>query len=188
MELILILGPMKSGKSFVLISYFMPLTYTNINFSLYQPIKNKREDDVWSRNGVSIKAEKINSLKEILNNKDKIIGIDEIHMFPPEDVMVISELLEKKKKIIVSGLDMDYKGNMFPVVKKLFELGPKEVKYKRAVCEICKKPEAIYTQIYKNNKPVLNGLPSVFSDNGKYTYAPVCRNCFVNNKQRNQNA
>jgi len=77
---------------------------------------------------------------------------------------------------------------MFPVVKKLFELGPKEVKYKRAVCEICKKPEAIYTQIYKNNKPVLNGLPSVFSDNGKYTYAPVCRNCFVNNKQRNQNA
>jgi len=36
MELILILGPMKSGKSFDLISYFMPLKYTNINFSLYQ--------------------------------------------------------------------------------------------------------------------------------------------------------
>lgn len=182
MDLILILGPMKSGKSFELISYFMPLKYTNIKFNLYQSIRNKRDEDVWSRNGVSIKSKKISSLKEILNKKEKVIGIDEIHMFSESDIIVISELLKRRRKIIVSGLDLDYRGKMFRVIEKLFELGPKKVKYKRAVCEICKKPEAIYTQIYKNNKPVLRGLPSVVPDDGKYAYVPVCRKCFVNNK------
>jgi thymidine kinase len=182
MELILILGPMKSGKSFELISYFMPLKYTNIKFNLYQPIKNKRDEDVWSRNGVSIKASKIRSLKEVLDKKDKVIGIDEIHMFSDKEVEVIEELLKKGKKVIVSGLDLDYKGKMFPIIKRLFELAPRKVKYKRAVCELCKNPEAIYTQIFKNNKPVTRGLPSVVPEDGKFTYVPVCRDCFINNK------
>lgn len=180
MELFLILGPMKSGKSFELISYFMPLNYTNIKFSLYQPIKNKRSEDIWSRNGISIKAKKISSLKEILNKKDKVIGIDEVHMFPEKDSFVINQLLKNNKKVIVSGLDLDYRGKMFPIIKKIFELSPKKVKYKKAVCELCKKQEAIYTQIFKNNKPVLNGLPSVIPDDGKYSYVSVCRNCFIN--------
>ncbi len=180
MELFLILGPMKSGKSFELINYFLPLNYTNIKFGLYQPVKNKRNENVWSRNGISIKAKKIKSLKEILNKKEKIIGIDEIHMFSERDVETINVLLKQNRKIIVSGLDLDYRGKMFPIIKRLFEMGPKKVKYKKAVCELCKKPEAVYTQILKNNKPILSGLSSIIPDDGKYVYMPVCRKCFIN--------
>ncbi len=179
MELILILGPMKSGKSFDLISDFMTLEYTNIPFGLYQSARNVRDENIWSRNGLELKAEKINSLSRILKKNLEIVGIDEIHMFDEKEIETIGELLKKNIKIIASGLDTDYQGKIFPTIKKLLELGPKKIKYKRAVCEICKNPDAIYTQVYKNNKPILNGLPNVIPDNGIYTYKPVCRNCFL---------
>jgi len=178
MELILILGPMKSGKSFELISYFLPFRYTNIPYGLYQSSKNVRSENIWSRDGIELKAEKIDDFSQVLKKELKIIGIDEIHMFDEKNIKAIEELLKKDVKIVASGLDMDYRGEIFPVIKRLLELGPKEVRYKRAVCEICKKPNAIYTQIFKDREPVLDGLPSIVPDDGSYIYKPVCRNCF----------
>ena len=81
MELTLILGPMKSGKSFDLISHFAPLKYTNIPFALYQSAKNVRDAEIWSRNGISLEAKKVHDLSETLASCAKVIGIDEVHMF-----------------------------------------------------------------------------------------------------------
>ena len=89
MELTLILGPMKSGKSFELISYFMPLKYTDIPFALYQSMKNIRSENIWSRNGVSLEAKKVDTLAEILESNLKIVGIDEIHMFNEKEAEII---------------------------------------------------------------------------------------------------
>lgn len=178
MELTLILGPMKSGKSFEMIGYFMPLAYTNINFGVYQPKKNVREEDVWSRNGPVMKAKKIGSLFEILENKEAVVGIDEIHMFEEGDAEAIKLLVKQGAKVFVSGLDMDYRGKMFPIIKKLLELGPRKVNYKRAVCELCKSPEAVYTQVYREDIPITNGVSSVLPEDGTYDYKPVCHNCF----------
>ncbi|MFA5178296.1 MAG: thymidine kinase [Candidatus Paceibacterota bacterium] len=181
MELTLILGPMKSGKSFEMISNFMPLAYTDINYGIYQPQKNIREENLWSRNGVSIQAKKIETLFEILNKQEAIVGIDEIHMFAEKDAEAINSLISRGTKIFISGLDMDYQGKIFPIIKKIFELGPQKVNYKRAVCEICKKPNAIYTQVYQFGIPVVDGVPSVLPEDGTYEYKPVCRQCFQKN-------
>lgn len=178
MELTLILGPMKSGKSFELISYFMPLKYTDIPFALYQSMKNIRSENIWSRNGVSLEAKKVDTLAEILESNLKIVGIDEIHMFNEKEAEIIEKLLKKNIEVIISGLATDYKGNMFSITKKLIELGPKEIKYKMAVCETCKKPNAVYTQVYENSKPVLEGLSSIVPEDGTYEYKVVCRKCF----------
>jgi len=183
MELILILGPMKSGKSFELISYFMPLRYTDIPFGLYQSAKNVRDENVWSRNGVTLEAKKIESLSEILKDDLKIVGIDEIHMFDKKNAEIVEELLERGIKVIASGLDTDYRGKLFPIIEKLLAMGPKEVKFKRAVCEICKSPNAVYTQVFKDSKPVLEGLPSVIPDDGTYNYKSVCRRCFIKKRK-----
>jgi thymidine kinase len=183
MELILILGPMKSGKSFELISYFTPLQYTDIPFKVFQSAKNVRDESVWSRNGVSLQAKKATNLREALEGNLKVVGIDEIHMFEESDADIIEGLLKKGAKVFVSGLDTDYRGEMFPIIKRLLSMGPKEVEYKRAVCEICKTPDAVYTQIYKNGEPVLEGLPSIVPEDGSYAYKPVCRKCFLKNKE-----
>jgi len=178
MELILILGPMKSGKSFDLISHFAPLKYTDIPFALYQSAKNVRNAEIWSRNGISLKAKKVHNLSETLKSDAKVIGIDEVHMFNEKNAEYIEELLKRGVRVIISGLDTSYKGEMFGIVKRLFELGPLQVTYKRAVCEACKMPNAIYTQVFEEGKPLFEGDP-VLPEDGTYTYKPVCRNCFV---------
>jgi len=87
MELILILGPMKSGKSFELISYFMLLQYADIPFKVLQSAKNVRDQSVWSRNGVFLQAEKATDLREALEGNLKVVGIDEVHMFAESDAI-----------------------------------------------------------------------------------------------------
>ncbi len=170
---------MKSGKSFDLISYFAPLRYTDIPHILYQSSRNVRDEHISSRNGVIIEAKKISSLKESLEKDFNVVGIDELHMFDPADVAVVAQLLNKGVKVVAAGLDLDYRGKMFEVVKNLLELGPKEVKYKRAVCEICRQPSAVYSQVFNKGVPITEGMPPVIPDDGTFTYQPVCRNCFV---------
>jgi thymidine kinase len=181
MELTLILGPMKSGKSLDMISLFAPLEYANIGFCLYQPQRNVRDEFIQSRNGIKLQAKKIKSLFDILNDTPReIIGIDEIHMFQEADARAVKEILNKGTRIIASGLDTDYQGRLFNIIIRLMELAPKEIKYKRAVCDICRAPTAVYTQILTaDNQPVTGGLPPVVPDDGTYIYKAVCRQCFV---------
>lgn len=179
MNLTLILGPMKSGKSFDLISHFSPLKYTNSTFALYQPEKNVRDEKIESRSGLFLEAKKVKDLSSLFETPLSVVGIDEIHMFSPSDASRIHELLVRGTDVVVSGLDMDYRGVMFPIVQKLFELGPREVRYKRAVCHLCKGYSAIHTQIYHKGEAMTGGLPSVIPDDGTFTYEPVCRACFA---------
>lgn len=178
-DLTLILGPMKSGKSFDLISHFAPLAYTDIAYALFQNARHTRDATVWSRNGISMEAERVQSLSDILPGIYDVIGIDEAHMFPPDDTDIVKNALLQGCTVVVSGLDMDYRGRMFNIVQRLMELGPSDVRYRRAVCEVCRKPNAIHTQVYHNGYPVVEGLPSVLPEDGTYVYRPVCRQCFV---------
>lgn len=179
MKLTLILGPMKSGKSFDLISFFSPLKFSNTKYALYQPLKNVRDEGIESRSGLFLDAQKTESLGDIASLPVSVVGIDEMHMFNPEEVAHIERALHGGTEIVVSGLDMDYRGEMFPVIKKLLELGPNEVRYKRAVCNVCRKLSATHTQVYDKGAAITGGIPSVIPDDGTFTYEPVCRLCFV---------
>ncbi|OGH85793.1 MAG: hypothetical protein A2294_02390 [Candidatus Magasanikbacteria bacterium RIFOXYB2_FULL_38_10] len=179
MNLTLILGPMKSGKTLELISRISPLKFMPVKFALFQPVRNVRDNEVESRAGAVLFGQKIKNLKEILDHDLEIVGIDEVHMFLPEDIEAVEILLKKQVQVIVSGLDMDYKGKLFDTVSRLIELGPKEIIYKRSVCEKCLHYNGVYTQIFKNEDPVVAGLPPVVPDDGTYNYKPVCRECFV---------
>lgn len=179
MNLTLILGPMKSGKSYELISYFAPLRYTTIPYRLYQSANHVRDRQIQSRNGSLIDAKKIHSLREILEEDVSVVGIDEFHMFGDADMDVIEQLLRQKKTVIISSLDTDYRGLLFSNVTRLFSLGPKEVKFRRAVCEVCKVPDAVYTQIFDGDKPLLAGMPASVPEDGRFSYVPMCRECFT---------
>lgn len=179
MALTLILGPMKSGKSYDLISFFAPLKYTTIPFALYQSSQNVRDEHISSRNGVVIEAKKITYLTDALREDYQVVGIDEAHMFSPTDSVVVEKLLKRGVRVVISGLDLDYRGKMFEIIQGFLELGPQEVRYKRAVCEQCKSPEAIYTQVLNRGIPVIQGMPSVIPDDGTFSYQAACRDCFV---------
>lgn len=170
---------MKSGKSFDLISHFSPLSYTTTRHALFQPQKNVRDEGIASRSGLFLAAQKIHSLKDINLDAYDVIGLDEVHMFNPHEVRYLRSLLTRDTDIIACGLDTDYKGEMFEIIKKLLELGPSNVTYKRAVCAGCKAFTATHTQVYREGKPLTGGMPSVIPEDGTFEYEPVCRNCFV---------
>lgn len=178
MAFTLIIGPMKSGKSLELIARVAPYKFANKEVIVVQPTRNVRDDGVASRAGLNIEARKVDSLQDIDNHYD-VIGIDEVHMFSADDGAAIAKWLTSDKELIVSGLDLDYRGQLIPIMQEMIQLKPDAIINKLAVCDACHEYGAIFTQIIHNNEPVTTGLPSVVPEDGTYVYEARCRNCFV---------
>lgn len=173
----LIIGPMKSGKSLELIARTAPYEYSDKKTVYIQPHRNTRDEGIRSRLGLNVEARKVSSLKEVNDDFD-VIAIDEIHMFPATDSTYISNWLKQPKAVFISGLDLDYRGQLMPIIKNLLELKPETIINKLAVCDICRQYRASFTQILHNGKPILKGLPAVVPEDGSYEYEARCRNCF----------
>lgn len=176
--LTLILGPMKSGKSHELVARTAPYEYADKQILYVQPEANTRDEGIRSRLGVGATALAVGSLADVDQPFD-VIGIDEVHMFDESDASVVDTWLHEGKNIVASGLDLDYRGKMLPIVLRLMELKPEELISKIAVCDVCKGYSAAFTQILSNDVPILGGLSSITIDDGSYDFQARCRDCFV---------
>ncbi len=124
----------------------------------------------------------IDSLNMIIKHAEDtadIVGIDEIQFFPEHIVNVIGLLIEEGKQIIVSGLDLDFRGEPFGVVPHLMAFADYVIKLK-AVCVICGK-DAQHTQ------RLIGGYPARYDDSlikvgAEELYEARCRDCFVIDK------
>lgn len=178
MALTLIVGPMKSGKSLELIARVAPYQFAKEKVLYVQPVKNVRDAGISSRVGLQAQAEKVKSLADVRQNFD-IIGIDEFHMFNESDARIIQQWLIDGRQVFISGLDVDYRGKLIPIMSRMYELKPEQIIIKEAVCEVCQQYTAKYTQILQSKKPITKGLPVVVPEDGTYTYQTRCRTCFV---------
>jgi thymidine kinase len=185
MALTLILGPMKSGKSLELIARVAPYEFAKKKVIYVMSKKDKRPGGLSSRIGVDTKAIRVDSLKEINNGFD-VIGIDEVFMFDNSDSKQIENWLAEGKDVVVSSLDLDYSATMMPMIKKLLELKPEKVINKMAVCEVCHKYKAQFTQILNKGIPVTRGLPYIVPEGAShnYEYQARCRNCHQRSPKR----
>ncbi len=177
MSFVLIYGPMKSGKSLELISKVAPYEFAKQNVIYVQPKLNVRDRGVKSRLGVIVKAISVSSLSEIKSDFD-VIGIDEINMFDVSEAKIIEKWVSAGKVVFISGLDLDYRAKMPPIFQKLLELKPNQTIAKLAVCDICHEYTAQFTQILKDGKELLGGIPSVVPEDGTFEYQARCRKCF----------
>lgn len=174
----LIVGPMKSGKSLELIAQVAPYEHTDQEVMYVQPEANVRDRGIQSRLGINATALSVRSLHDIDRHFD-VIGIDEVHMFDESDSTIIETWLKQNKNIVASGLDLDYRGKLLPIITRLIELKPEHVINKLSVCDVCKEYRAPFSQILNDGNPVLSGLPSVIPEDGTYVYEARCRDCFV---------
>ena len=173
---------MKSGKSLELIAQVAPYSHTEQEVLYVQPSANTRDSsNVSSRLGVSTAALTVESLGDITQPFD-VIGIDEVHMYNENDAEVVDKWLREDKNIIASGLDIDYRAKMLPIIIRLLELKPDQLIMKNAVCDVCKKYDAKFTQIVDGGKPLLGGLPTVTIDDGRFDFQARCRDCFEKEK------
>src|SRR6187402_167128 len=117
MDLTVILGPMKGGKSLEMISLLSPLQHTGIPHRIYQSARHGRDTAVTSRSGGSLQTEKVTSLAGAADGGFEVIGVDEIHMFTVEDIAELGIAVRRGIRVVVAGIDLDHRGQLFAPVR-----------------------------------------------------------------------
>ncbi len=104
-----------------------------------------------------------------------VFAFDEAHFFGAAFPEVCEELVDRGKRVIVAGLDLNFRAEPFGPVPVLMALADEVVKL-TAVCTVCGAP-ATRTQRLLGGKPALTG-PEVLIG-GLETYEPRCRQHFL---------
>ena len=174
-----IVGPMFAGKSEELIRRINRLKYAKKNYVVFKPKIDNRysENEVCShqlRKEPSIIIEKAKEILEHVNQDTEVVCIDEVQFFDDEIIEIIDYLANNGKRVIVAGLDMDFKGDPFMVVAKLLAKAEYVTKL-TAICAVCGK-EATMTQRLISGEPAKRTDPVVLVGASE-SYEPRCRHC-----------
>ncbi len=168
-----ICGSMFSGKTEELIRRLKRAKIANLKVEIFKPAIDVRYDEmaVVSHDANTIPSTPIDNSQTILflaNNVD-IVGIDEAQFFDNEIVHVCQTLASQGIRVIVAGLDMDYKGNPFGQMPNLLAVADFITKL-HAICVRCGNIAAISYRKTNANGQVLLGEKDI--------YEPRCRKCF----------
>lgn len=176
--MILHTGSMFSGKTSSLEKDLKRFSIANYKVIAFKPLVDKRyaKNEIVTHDKVSLEALEIESITEILDyakkNSPQVIGIDEVQFLcdSPEIVLEnLEKILEMGITIVLAGLDMDYMGQPFEIVK---EIMPK-VDYlnkHHAVCKRCGTDAWVSHRKIKSDKRVELGAVE--------EYEPLCRRCY----------
>lgn len=173
----IITGSMFSGKSEELIRRLRRGIYAKQKVVVFKPAIDDRyhKEKVVSHNGNEIEAINISTAQEILNHKLEevnVIGIDEVQFFEDDIVNIVEKLAENGHRVIVAGLDMDFRGEPFKPMPKLLAVSEHITKL-QAVCSVCGSPSS-------RTQRLINGEPAKVDDpiilvGANESYEPRCR-------------
>lgn len=174
-----ICGPMFAGKSEELIRRVKRLEYAKKNILVFKPTIDNRyaEDKIVSHNKNYTSSINIKNAKEILNyvkDETDAIVIDEVQFFDHELINIVNNLANNGKRIIVAGLDCDFKGKPFGIIPKLLAIADSITKL-TAICVVCGE-NATKTQRIINGKEAFEDEPTILIG-ATESYEPRCRNC-----------
>ncbi|MDF4220332.1 MULTISPECIES: thymidine kinase [Maribacter] len=112
-----IAGSMFSGKTEELIRRLKRAQFAKLKVEIFKPMVDTRYDDemVVSHDANEIRSTPVPAAANIriLADTCDVIGIDEAQFFDDEIVTVCNDLANKGVRVIVAGLDMDFKGKPF---------------------------------------------------------------------------
>jgi thymidine kinase len=158
----MIIGCMSAGKSSELIRRIERARLAYLPTIIFRPATDTRSkpNKVESRNGLASQAIVVESPRDMLRYSSQavVIGIDECQFFDEEGIVeVVQLLLRQKKKVIASGLDLDYRGKPFGAVPYLLALADRVDKL-LAVCRKCGSDFACRTQrVVQSSEQILVG-------------------------------
>jgi thymidine kinase len=166
-------GSMFSGKTEELIRRLKRAEFANQKILLVKPIVDDRyhKKDVVSHQGNSFEAICVESSASILDlwEKQKIVAIDEAQFFDDGIVDVCTNLAEKGVRVIIAGLDMDFKGVPFGPMPKLLSIAEYVTKV-HAICVSCGNLAQFSHRTVDDKEQVLVGAVE--------EYKPLCRSCY----------
>ena len=155
-----ICGSMFSGKTEELLRRVKRAKIAKQKIKIFKPKKDVRYDKkkVISHDQNSIKSKPVSDSRKIikLSEKFEVIGIDEAQFFDDSIVEVCNELANQGKRVIVSGLDMDYKGKPFGPMPNLLAIAEYVTKV-HAVCSKSGKMASFTHRIIESDDLILLG-------------------------------
>ena len=175
-------GSMFSGKTEELIRRMRRAKFARQRVEIFKPRIDVRysEEDVVSHDQTHITSTPIDSPASILllASDIDVVGIDEAQFFDMSLVDVCNELANKGIRVIIAGLDMDYKGIPFGPMPALCAIAD-EVTKVHAICVRCGNLAYVSHRKVKNDRRVLLG------ETGEYE--PLCRDCYQKALQEDRN-
>lgn len=173
----MICGSMFSGKTEELIRRIRRAQYGKLTIQVFKPAIDNRYKvkAVVSHNGTSIVAQPVHTANDILNEvteDTQVIAIDEVQFFDPSIVTIANSLADEGIRLILAGLDTDFRGEPFGSIPQLMALSELVTKL-TAICPVCSSP-ATRTQRLINGQPASYNDPIVLVGAAE-SYEPRCR-------------
>lgn len=136
-----ICGSMFSGKTEELIRRIKRVQIAKQKVQIFKPIIDNRysKEHVTSHSSMRIDAQNINNIEEImtcLDDNTRIVAIDEAQFFSPAIVDISQRLANRGLRVIIAGLDLDYRGVPFGPMPLLMATAEFVTKMS-AICTVC---------------------------------------------------
>lgn len=166
-------GSMFSGKTEELIRRLRRAEFANQKILLVKPRIDDRyhKKNVVSHGGNSFEAITVDSSSAILDlwEKERVVAIDEAQFFDEGIVDICTILASKGVRVLLAGLDMDFKGVPFGPMPKLLSIAEYVTKV-HAICVSCGNLAQFSHRTVEDKEQVLVGAVE--------EYKPLCRSCY----------
>ena len=166
-------GSMFSGKTEELIRRLKRAEFARQRVEIFKPAIDTRysEAEVVSHDRHTIMSTPVESSSSVLllSSGIDVVGIDEAQFFDEGLVDVCNDLSNRGVRVIVAGLDMDYKGVPFGPIPALCAVAD-EVTKVHAICVKCGSVAYVSHRLVQGDKRVMLGEES--------EYEPLCRECY----------
>ncbi len=169
-----ICGSMFSGKTEELIRRLKRARFANQKVQIFKPSKDTRYDErqVVSHDDNALLSTPILHSNQILEVPEdtQVVGIDEAQFFDEEIIKVVQQLCLRGIRVIIAGLDMDYKGLPFGPMPNLLAVAEYITKV-HAICPHCGNLATHSFRFSAESETIVLGE--------KDKYEPRCRSCFT---------
>jgi len=175
----LICGSMFSGKTEELIRRVRRAEIARQKVQVFKPLLDDRysASQVWSHDGLHCEAETIEKAADILNKLSPdttVVAIDEAQFLDWTVADVARLLADRGLRVIITGLDLDFRGEPFgpmPLLLAEAEMADKL----QAICVVCGSPAS-------RTQRLINGQPAHYTDpvimvGASEVYEARCRHC-----------
>lgn len=174
-----ICGSMFSGKTEELIRRLRRAQIAKQKIQVFKPTIDTRyaEREVTSHNGMQIQATPVESteqLRALIDPDTTVVGLDEAQFFDDTVIPLCEELADRGLRVIVAGLDMDFRGEPFGPVPMLMAHA-EQVDKLQAICVECGGPAS-------RTQRLIDGHPAAYDDpvimvGANEVYEARCRGC-----------
>lgn len=182
-KLIIHTGSMFSGKTSSLEKDVKRFRIAGYRTLAFKPSVDTRysSSEIISHDDTILEAVLVENVSEILRqcstNKPEVVAIDEIQFLGgslEEIIKGINSLLSENITVIAAGLDIDFTGQPFEILKELMPIADYLTKH-HAVCVKCGTDAWVSHRKTKDRERVVIGASR--------EYEPLCRTCFLDEKK-----